>query len=301
MYWIIPSAIFILLAGTGYFFSEKIIHPHVKSRKEVLNIEYDNGNINAEAFDSLPREEAVITSPYGYQLHGLYFPNGDSGKTVIICHGITVNIYTSIKYTDLFIKRGYNVLIYDHRNHGNSGGSSTTFGYYEKYDLKAWIDWVVDRCGSSCIIGLHGESMGAAIALQSLGIDSRIAFCIADCPFSDLTELMLYRLKIEYGLPPFPALELTRLFCRLRTGMRFKSISPMRDVENAETPIFFVHGAEDSYIPAKMSIDMYNLKKGMKKLYLAPNSRHAESILMNRDEYDMLVGEFLEELEPLWK
>lgn len=127
--------------------------------------------------------------------------------------------------------------------------------------------------------------------------DPRIAFCIADCPFSDLAELLLYRLKMEYGFPAFPSMELTRLFSWLRTGMKLKSISPIRDIADTAAPVFFVHGKEDGYIPARMSIDMYNAKNGAKRLYLAPNSRHAESVIMNSEEYDRLVGEFLEEAE----
>lgn len=295
MYWIILLAAILLLTGFGLFLSEKVIYPKVKSREEVYCIERDKGNFIAADFEKLPREVVSIQSPYGYQLQGLYFPNGNSKNTVIICHGITYTIYGSVKYMEMFLKRGCNVFMYDHRNHGDSGGSSTTFGYYEKYDLKACTDWVVERCGSDCTIGLHGESMGAAIALQNIAIDPRIAFCIADCPFSDLMDLLLYRLKVEYGLPSFPAMGLTRLFSWLRTGMKLKSISPIKAVAGSDIPIFFIHGKEDRYIPAQMSIDMYNSKKSRKKLYLAPNSRHAESILMNREEYDRLVGEFLEE------
>ena len=297
MFWIILITTLILLTGYGFFLSGKVIHPLVKSREEVLRVECDKGTMDMTAFNLLPREEVRIHSPYGYQLHGLFFPKDGSKKTVIICHGITCTIYNSVKYMEIFINRGFNVLIYDHRNHGDSGGSNTTFGYYEKYDLKACTDWVLERCGKDCVVGLHGESMGAATALQNAAVDPRIAFCIVDCPFSDLAELLKYRLKVEYGFPMFPAMELTRLFSWLRTGMRLMEISPMRDIANVDIPVFFIHGKEDRYVPPQMSIDMYNSKKGIKKLYLAPNSRHAESVVMNREEYDGLVGEFLEEVK----
>ncbi len=297
MYWfIIFIILLVLFIASGFYLSAMVIYPRTRSRENTLQTECEKGHMTKAAFDTLPKEEVRIRSQYGYELHGFYFPNGNSKKTVIICHGITYTLYGSVKYMDMFMKRGYNVLLYDHRNHGESGGKNTTFGYYEKHDLKTCTDWVLEKCGNDFIVGVHGESMGAAIALQNIAMDPRVSFCVADCPFSDLSMLLKYRLKLEFKLSSFPAFQITGLFVRLRTGMRIKNISPIRDIAKVETPIFFIHGEEDLYIPTQMSIDMYNSKKGIRQLYIAPDARHAESVAKNRKEYDRLVGEFLKEI-----
>lgn len=295
--WLIAMIVLlaVLLLSVAVFFSFRVLNIKRFTYEETYDMELQAGRIDRELFERLPKEEVFIPSPYGYKLHGLFIPAEGSNRTVIIVHGVTISLMGSVKYMDLFRKRGYNVLLYDHRRHGRSGGNTTTYGLYEKYDLKACVDWVLERCGSDCLIGIAGESMGAATALQHAAIDHRAAFYVADCPYSDLWEQLRYRLKVEYGLPPFPLLHLTSFVCWLRCGLRFGSVSPIRDIRNVRTPIFFVHGQDDLYVPTEMSVEMHRVKPGMKKLYLAPNAKHAEAYWNNREEYDRLVGEFLQE------
>ncbi len=293
---LILAAITLLLIIIGIYFSNKIIYPKTWTHEDSYKYEVENGKLDKEWYDSLPEEEVEIDSPFGYKLYGYFFPVEDSKKTIIICHGITYTLYGSVKYMRMFYDRGYNVLIYDHRNHGRSGGSNTTLGYFEKSDLQACTDWVFNRCWFDSRIGIHGESMGAAIALQYAAMDPRISFVIADCPFSSLKSLLSYRLKQDFRLPAFPLLHVASFISKLRTGAYFGQVSPIKAVEKIEVPVFFIHGKDDTYIKPEMSQQMYDAKKGYKKLYLAPNAKHAGSYWNNREEYTKLVNEFLDDI-----
>ncbi|MCY6482856.1 alpha/beta hydrolase [Clostridium aestuarii] len=286
----------LLLIFIGFYFSNLVINPKIRDYDSTYTKEIKTGKIIKENFEKLQNEILKIKSPYGYTLNAIFFPNNSSKKVIIFSHGITCNLNTSIKYMNIFLKRDFNILIYDHRNHGKSEGKYTTFGYYEKYDLKTCVDWILNRIGHDAIIGIHGESMGASTALQTCAIDDRVAFYIADCPFSDLTEILKFRLKEEYKFLCCPIIPIASLFSKIRTGMSFKDVSPIKSINNNNTPIFFIHGENDNYIPKEMSIDMYTIKTGPKKLYISPNADHAEAYLKNKKEYDKLVGEFLKEI-----
>ena len=106
---------------------------------------------------------------------------------------MTENKINSVKYARLFERLGFNSVIYDHRRHGDSGGKTTSFGYYEKIDLKAIVDIIREEIGNDALLGIHGESMGAATTILYAGtFDDKADFHIVDCPFSDFTEQVLH-------------------------------------------------------------------------------------------------------------
>ncbi|WP_041489040.1 alpha/beta hydrolase, partial [Bacillus pseudomycoides] len=157
------------LIGIGIFFTNKVMYLKKKTEEEILERETKK-HFRLEDFNAIPKEEVRIPSQFKYDLHGYYISAGNSNKFMIFCHGVTVNKINSVKYANLFLNRGYNVFIYDHRRHGKTGGKTTSYGYYEKYDLKTVVDWLKDRFGTNIILGVHGESMGAATLLQYAGM-----------------------------------------------------------------------------------------------------------------------------------
>ena len=100
--------------------------------------------------------------------------------TIVYLHGVADNRASSLGAAHL-TDRGFDVVAYDSRAHGNSGGDVCTYGYYEARDLRRVLD-VVDR-GPIIVIG---SSLGAAVALQAAAQDERIRGVVAAESFSDL-------------------------------------------------------------------------------------------------------------------
>jgi dipeptidyl aminopeptidase/acylaminoacyl peptidase len=294
---IILIVLVVLLAGMSLYFTLVAIYPHTRKPEETYQLELQDHKFDEAKYQALPKEEFRLRSPYGYDLYGIYIPLDSARKTVVIVHGITYTLFGSVKYMDMFRKRGFNVLMFDNRFHGRSGGKNCTFGYYEKQDLKAMVDWAFERLGAGGKVGTMGESLGAATVLQNVSIDPRLSFVVADCPYSDLIQLFTYRLKEDYHLPPFPLLKISSWFSHFISGMSYEEVSPIQGIRQVSTPIFFAHGKDDDYIPPQMSVDMFNAKQtGVRKLYLAPNARHAQAYWKNPEEYDQKMGEFLGEV-----
>jgi fermentation-respiration switch protein FrsA (DUF1100 family) len=299
-HWIVPFVltVAILSAMVVYVFSRLLLSPKRFSYEQTYKLGIQKGDIDDQVFHAIQKEEIFIRSYHGYKLHGMFFPVEKSKKVVLIAHGITWSLYGSFKYVSMFQKRGFHVLLCDHRFHGLSGGGYTSYGYYEKDDLKAWIDYLAIRVGEKAIIGLLGESLGAASALEVSKLDSRVKFCIADCAFSDFHTLLRVKLK-QYKLRISPLIHVVSLLVKLRHGWSFPDISPIKGLEKTKTPILFIHGKEDSFIPLQMTMDMYKRKIGNKKLYLVPRAGHAEAYNTDPKGYEKMVSDFIKDIEQV--
>lgn len=286
--------LFLTMLAIGLYAVRRVLYITVRPMEKILQYESENHRIDPKWFEELNKEKVIITSPFGYRLSGFFIPGPDpSGKTVILCHGVTANHFCTLKFARMYLQRGWNVFVYDHRRHGDSEGPTTTFGFYEKHDLKAVVAYVRNRLDPGAVLGLHGESMGAATILQYGALEDRADFFISDCAYSSLWEQFSIVLKKDYHLSAFPVMYITDWLIRLKERFRIKDVCPLNDVKKIQKPILFIHGDADPLVPAKMSERMYSVKEGFKELYLAPGAAHAKSFTIDPQRYEEVCFSFL--------
>ncbi len=288
------------IIGIGVFFSNMLMYMKRKDVEVVRKREIEAGRFDTASFQKLPQEEKWIQSKHGYRIHAIFTePHKESKKWMIIAHGITENKWNSIRYVNLFAKKGFNTVIYDHRRHGDSEGKTSSYGYYEKDDLAAIVDELKAQKGHDILLGIHGESMGAVTLLLYAGtVEDGADFYIADCPFSEFSEQIAYRLKKDFHLPKWMVLPFGDWWLKRRDGYSFREVSPLKAVENIKSPVLFIHSLEDAYIPSTMSEELYEHKKGPKQLYLAEKGQHAQSYNTNPEAYEKVIDSFLKAHVP---
>jgi len=283
-------------SGCIWCMSNMVLRPKKISCEKIYRMEAKRGKFDEEFYKSTKKKQFMILSDFGYNLScELLEPDNmnNGNKIVILCHGFSQGKYRSLIYAEIFLKLGYRALVYDHRNHGLSGKAFTSMGYYEKYDLKKLVDWCFDTFGADCKVITHGESMGAATALLHLDIDNRVKCTIADCAYSDLKEQLKHLVKYYYHMPQF-LIPLENLITYIRAGFWYGEVSPISVVSRVDTPILFIHGKKDNYVPVEMSVKMYESKKNKKALYLVAGASHTKSCAKNRKGYEHRVKMFLD-------
>ncbi|WP_338473255.1 alpha/beta hydrolase [Niallia sp. XMNu-256] len=289
-------SLLLFLSSFGILITNRLMYIKKKEDEAILHREKSSGHFHPDDFLHLPKKEMTVPSPFGYDLKVILVEPHQTNRYMIISHGVTENKVNSIKYMKLFLERGFNVAIYDHRRHGESGGKTTSYGYYEKFDLKAIVHWLKNKKGSDLLLGIHGESMGAATMLLYAGsVEDGAHFYISDCAFSDFKEQLSYLLKKNIKLPPKLVLPLADTFLRARERYTLHDISPISVVHRIKHPVLFIHSKKDDYILPSMTEALYQKKKGPKKLFLAENGAHAKSFHENKEAYEAAIDAFLQE------
>ena len=291
------AGILTYMIGIGVYFSNRLMYMKKKEDDFIQNREILAKRLIQEDFDNLPKTEVWVPSPSGYSLKCVFIEPHQTNKWVIIAHGVTENKMNSIKYMNIFLKRGFNAIIYDHRRHGDSGGKTSSYGHYEKFDLKAVIDELKKRKGTDLFLGIHGESMGAVTLLLYAGmLEDGADFYIADCPFSNFEKQIQHQISSEIPIPSWTVFPLGRTFIKLRDGYWTNEVSPINHIHHIKKPVLFIHSEPDTFIPSSMTLELYEAKKGPKQLYLAKKGAHAQSYNDNPQEYEEQIDLFLEQI-----
>ncbi len=282
----------LLFFAVGIHISNLTSKPKIYSYEE-LETELKKNNFKLASYDDYNYEDVNITSKYGYNIYGRFIQNANSNKTVIIVHGFTANLIASARYIDLFYSKGYNVLTYDHRFHGQSGKAFCSMGFYEQHDLITCVDWVFDKVGANSTVGLHGESMGASTSIMAAGLDDRIAFVVADCGYSNFYSEAAYQLEFSKKIPEKPFMYFAELVNKIKYKFSYSQISPLNALKTAKAPILFIHGDKDIVTLFENSVEMHRVYNGEKHLLINENVAHAQSILKCNEIYYETVHNFL--------
>jgi uncharacterized protein len=195
---------------------------------------------------------------------------GERRGTLVYLHGVADNRTGATGVVDRFGKRGFDVVAFDSRAHGESEGDVCTYGFYEKRDLRR----VLDTVGPGPIV-LVGTSLGAAVALQEAATDDRITAVVAAETFSDLRTVAIERAPFFFT----PGI-IARAFLLAEAQGHFQidSVSPLIAATRITIPVLLIHGSADTETPADHSRRVFAALTGPKRLILVPGAGHNGSL-----------------------
>ena len=189
-------------------------------------------------------------------------------KTVVLCHGLTVDkdeggVFTSL--ANKLAEVGYHVFRFDFSGHGESQGNPINMTVQqEKEDLEAAVKFL--QSTGHKLFGIVAASFGSGPAL--LYTAEHLDVIKALVLFNPLID---YRVLLDPKLPwpkenfgPEQMKHLNEKGYMSIGSKKFRigkalideiiSIEPFKKLEKIDIPVLFVHGDKDTYIPYEDSV-----------------------------------------------
>lgn len=305
---IIAILVIAFFLATGLYIFRSTVTRELHDIEKSYNRYVENNLFDEALYNSASKEDITLKSFDDLNLTSTLIMNENpTNKFIVLVHGVSICYVGSLKYFDIFYRNGFNVLIVNQRRHGKSEGKYSTYGFYEKYDVNMWIEYLKSRFGNDIILGLHGESMGAGTVIETIPLNDSIKFVIEDCGYSNFHELIGFQITHEYKNRLVrkilrPSLLFANFFMKTKAKFSMKKIVPIDIVASSSLPMMFVHGKEDYFVPWYMAVDLYKAKtKGYKELYLVEGAKHAEALEVNKILYEKKIMTFIEKSLSLYK
>ncbi len=242
----------------------------------------------------LSYEETDITSYDGLALHG-YTVRQSSDVWVIALHGYDDSGTAVAQMTGGFYARGYNLLLPDMRGQGKSEGSYIGMGWHDRLDVLSWIDYLNEEYENPQII-VYGVSMGGAAAMMVSGeeLPSNVRCIIEDCGYASVKDEFAYEGKALFHMPYYPFVWAASMVTKVCAGYSFEEASALEQVKKSETPMLFIHGEDDTFVPVENVYRVYDAASCEKQLLTVPGAQHASSMLKDYRLYWQTVYDFVD-------
>lgn len=295
------SILFILIIAVyisaSWVLSNRVLIPNSTSEKTLEKINIYWSDLYEEQKALLPKPSSFsVTSFDGLSLSGNYFNYSETAQCVIImAHGWGVSWEDMIKYIPAISHCECNIVMYDHRAHGESEGKYGTGGIKEAKDLLTVTDWVQKTYQfTDQQTGWLGSSWGAAAALTAAATEKDVAFIIADAPFQDWYSAVFERAIRDYGNGIKLLAPGVMQMVNWRADVEYLNANVLKTARKIEEPVLLIHSEKDQATGYSQSVNISKELNSKSTFHLTQwGNMHVMDVVNNQNELKELINNFL--------
>ena len=197
------------------------------------------------------RAGAAVRSSDGTGIAGWYIPAADAavgpdGPTLVLVHGGKSNKSGMLDYAPA-VHQDYNLMLVDLRNTGRSRGDRSSGGLWERFDVRAMVDWL-EAVKHPGWIGLVANSNGAATGLAEAVDDTRVRALVLDSMHARIVAQLgnIAETELDPRIPAWPGALAVIVGASLRVGGDIQAVDPVRMLPLVgRRPVLLTHGTRD--------------------------------------------------------
>lgn len=228
----------------------------------------------------------------GITLRGWYLPTRARRHLVVLVHGMWSSWLEMASLGRDLHGRGFDVILFDLRGHGESDPSRLYLGRRERADIRAVMSWARSQGYSHDRIGWLGYSMGGSTVLMEAVRNPAIQVAVLDSPYGNLPKLLDKQLSEHSGLPGWfnPGILLA---ARWVYGVRTDDLVPTRFARAwGERPLLVIHGESDTIVPVSQARELALAAGSSCLTKTLPGVDHVKAYESDPEGYVQTVGTF---------
>jgi alpha-beta hydrolase superfamily lysophospholipase len=289
------SLILLFLVGIVGYIVTIHVAPYAIIQPQKINLEITPNQLGLQS------EKLTITTNDSIALKGYYIQakTQQTKGIMILIHGIGGCKEHFLTLAGSLAINGIASVVFDGRAHGESGGKYCSYGFHEKRDIAAIVDEIKKR-NPALKIGIWGNSLGGAIAIQALEFDKRIEFGIIESTFADLDQIVYdYKKKMLGGFGLRFVSDAALREAGKIANFNPDEVKPIHSVKNIQQPIIIAHGDQDeniNYIYGKRLFE--NTASAEKEFILVKGAGHFDMFAKGGEDYKYKLMKFINKQLP---
>jgi uncharacterized protein len=272
-------ALTIVTLATAWILGEFLTHP---VRHAIGSIPTDLQSRNTRSI--------VFTSNSGRPVKGWFIPGKPGRGAIVLFHPVRGDRRSLLNRARLLSEDGYSVLLFDFQAHGESPGDRISFGYFERLDAQAAVQWLRAKVPGEKIGGLGVSLGGAAALLADLDLDA----WVLEMVYPSIDQAIGNRLgrvlgPIGWGLRPLLTGQ-----CRLRFGVDAEVLRPIDHIHRITGPKLLIAGSLDQHTPLVEAQSLFDAAVEPKDFWIRSGAKHVDLYEVDRASYRQRILAFFD-------
>lgn len=265
------------------------------------------GDIGIEAFEEIAfrvyRGDESRERAQSIHIKSFWMPHpkAECDRTCVLIHGFADSRVGALAWAPVFRDAQCHLLAIDLRAHGESEGTMSGGGYFERDDVASIVEQLRIRFPQATQqVILFGASLGGATAIACAAkYPELINGVVADSVYAHYAVAAANHARLIAA--PLRSLQPHAIRAAERaSGARFDDVAPLKTVPLLRCPLLLIHGTRDPFVPMS---DVDTLAKAMQargnardRHWIVDGAYHVLALHEKPDEYATRVREFVESI-----